>query len=119
MRVSSDFKTTAEWEQQIGRQVKLARIAFNLDQVRLATVAGVSVASLSNLERGKGSSLKTIICVARALGRTDWLGSFAPEPPSSDNEEGTRSKVIPRVSPGRFLAIQRSITLNRDQSVDQ
>jgi hypothetical protein len=47
------------------------------------------------------------------------LGSFAPEPPSSDNEEGTRSKVIPRVSPGRFLAIQRSITLNRDQSVDQ
>ena len=71
--------TIEEWESQFGRQVRTARVAQGLDQAHLASLANVSLATLSNLERGKGSTLKTLIAVARALGRTDWLESFAPE----------------------------------------
>ena len=46
----------------------MARIAGDLDQTGSAAIADVSIGALSNLERGKGSSLKTLIAVARALG---------------------------------------------------
>lgn len=71
--------TVDEWEVELGRQVRSARVARGLDQASLATQANVSLATLSNLERGKGSTLKTLVAIARALGRTDWLESFAPE----------------------------------------
>lgn len=71
--------TVEEREAQIGGQVRAARVARGLDQAHLASLANVSLATLSNLERGKGSTLKTLIAVARALGRTDWLENFAPE----------------------------------------
>jgi transcriptional regulator with XRE-family HTH domain len=71
--------TVDEWEASIGQQVRNTRVGSGLDQVQLASLANVSVATLSNLERGKGSQLKTVIAVARALGRTDWLESLAPE----------------------------------------
>jgi Helix-turn-helix. len=71
--------TVEEWETQVGRQVRAARVAGGLDQEQLASLANVSPATLSNLERGKGSTLKTVIAVARALGRTDWLENLAPE----------------------------------------
>jgi transcriptional regulator with XRE-family HTH domain len=73
------YLTVEEWEAVIGRQVRDARIAGGIDQEQLAARANVSPATLSNLERGKGSSLKTVVAVARALGRTDWLESLAPE----------------------------------------
>ncbi len=70
--------TVEEWEADVGRQIRAARVARGLDQARLAALANVSLATLSNLERGKGSTLKTVVAVARALGRTDWLESLAP-----------------------------------------
>ena len=70
--------TVEEWETVIGGQVRTARVAGGIDQAQLASLANVSLATLSNLERGKGSSLKTVIAVARALGRTDWLENLAP-----------------------------------------
>ena len=71
--------TVEEWEAQLGQQVRAARVARGLDQAHLALLANVSLATLSNLERGKGSTLKTLVAVARSLGRTDWLENFAPE----------------------------------------
>ena len=71
--------TVEEWEIRFGRQIRTARVASGLDQAKLASLANVSLATLSNLERGKGSTLKTVIAVVRALGRTDWLESLAPE----------------------------------------
>lgn len=71
--------TVAEWETQFGRQVRAARVAAGLGQADLASLANVSPATMSNLERGKGSTLRTVIAVARALGRTDWLENLAPE----------------------------------------
>ena len=55
------------------------RIRSNQEQTELAERAGVSVGALKNLEGGKGSSLKTLIKVARALGRTDWLEALEPK----------------------------------------
>lgn len=70
--------TSTEWEGWIGEQVRTARVAARLDQARLAALANISVGTLSNLERGNGSTLKTLVSVVRALDRTDWLEALAP-----------------------------------------
>jgi len=70
--------TVDQWEAVLGEQVRRVRIARNLDQSQLAALADVSVGSVSNLERGNGSSLRTLIAVLRALGREEWLESLAP-----------------------------------------
>ncbi|MGH2719742.1 MAG: helix-turn-helix domain-containing protein [Actinomycetota bacterium] len=70
--------TVQEWEAAVGEQLRAARIAEGLDQAGLAVRADVSLGAVKNLESGKGSSLKTVIRVVRALGRTDWLASLAP-----------------------------------------
>ena len=77
--VSRKNLTVAEWEAELGRQVRAARVARGLDQAGLAAQANVSLATISNLERGKGSTLKTLVAVARPLGRTDWLENFSPD----------------------------------------
>ena len=78
MQVRNSHQTVQEWEALVGEQIRQARIAADLEQERLAALADVSVNTLSNLERGKGSSLKTLIAVVRALGRTDWIEALAP-----------------------------------------
>jgi len=62
----------------VGGQVRSARLAADLDQRTLAARADVSVGAVKNLEGGKGSSLRTLIPVVRALGRLDWLEALAP-----------------------------------------
>jgi transcriptional regulator with XRE-family HTH domain len=76
--VENGNRTIEEWEALIGEHVRNARIASDLDQQRLSELANVSVGAVSNLERGRGSSLKTLVAVVRAVGRTDWLESLAP-----------------------------------------
>ena len=71
-------RTSDELEQLVGEQVRAARIARNLDQASLAALANLSVGAVSSLEQGKGSSLKTLVSVVRALDRTDWLEALAP-----------------------------------------
>ncbi len=78
MPLNRSHNTTHEWEVKVGDQVRAARIAADLDQSGLAALANVSVGALSNLERGKGSSLNTLVAVVRALKRTDWLEALAP-----------------------------------------
>jgi transcriptional regulator with XRE-family HTH domain len=73
-----NMKTSIEWENRIGAQVRAVRIATGLTQGELATAASVSETSVRSLERGAGSTLSTLIAVARALGREDWLGEFDP-----------------------------------------
>jgi transcriptional regulator with XRE-family HTH domain len=70
--------STDDWEQRIGDQVRRARLTAGLDQTELAERSDVSIGALRNLERGNGSTLRTLVRVARALGRQSWLGSLAP-----------------------------------------
>ena len=79
LQMERTYRTVEEWEERLGEQVREARVAADLDQARLAALANVSVRAISNLERGKGSSLKTLVAVVRALGRTEWLEALAPE----------------------------------------
>jgi transcriptional regulator with XRE-family HTH domain len=62
----------------VGAQVRDLRLRQNLRQADLARLANVSLSAVQNLEHGAGSSLKTLVQVARALGRADWLESLAP-----------------------------------------
>ena len=78
MVIQRSYLTVEEWETMVGEHVRAARVASNLDQTSLAALADISVGALSNLERGKGSSLKTVVAVVRALGRTNWLEALAP-----------------------------------------
>lgn len=100
-------RTVEEWERELGGQFRTARIAADLDQVALAELAGVSVGAVRNLERGAGSSLATVVRVARALDRTDWLQSFAPAVAISpldalaQSRRGERVHRRMRVSPRR------------------
>jgi transcriptional regulator with XRE-family HTH domain len=96
--------TVEEWEALVGRQVRAARVAAGLDQAGLASRANVSLATLSNLERGKGSTLKTVVAVARALERTDWLENLAPEvtvSPMQMLRSKRASRALVRVRPPR------------------
>ena len=68
-----------ELEQRLGEQLRALRIRAELDQVQLAALAGVGLSAVKSLENGKGSTLKTLVRVVRALGCTSWLDALAPQ----------------------------------------
>ncbi|SDC53933.1 hypothetical protein SAMN05216345_102678 [Cupriavidus sp. YR651] len=70
--------TPEELEHEIGSSLKRLRINCNLEQAVLAERAGVSTRALRNLELGNGSSLHTLVCVVRALGRQEWFATIGP-----------------------------------------
>jgi transcriptional regulator with XRE-family HTH domain len=74
--------STKEWEQRFGREVRKLRTRLRLTQDELASRANISKSSVQSLERGGGSTLSTIIRVARVLDRTEWLNSFTPDAPT-------------------------------------
>jgi len=71
-------RTIAELEEVLGEHIRRSRIASDLGQAELAQLADISVRALRNLERGRGSSVSTLIAVVRALGRTPWIDGLAP-----------------------------------------
>jgi len=96
MQLITTNRTVGEWEMVLGEQVRAARIATNLDQETLAARADLSVRAVSNLERGRGSSLKTLVAVVRALERTDWLEALAPAVTVSPLQMLRSSSATPR-----------------------
>jgi transcriptional regulator with XRE-family HTH domain len=110
MNVDRNYRSVEEWEQVVGEQVRNARITSGLDQERLAALADISVGALSNLERGKGSSLKTLVAVVRALGRTEWLKALAP-PVTVSPMQMLRSK---RRSPRARVRVRAGAPKERD-----
>lgn len=71
-------RTVDEWEAALGAQIRRTRVARGLTQQDLARLMDASVSAVRGLENGAGSSLKTLVRAARALGRTEWLDGFAP-----------------------------------------
>jgi transcriptional regulator with XRE-family HTH domain len=72
------YQTIEELETALGASLKALRLDRNIDQQSLAAQAGVSTGALKNLENGKGSTLKTLVSVLRALDRADWLTTIGP-----------------------------------------
>jgi transcriptional regulator with XRE-family HTH domain len=67
-------------ERELGAQFRALRLEANIDQASLARNSNVSLSALKSLEAGRGSTLRTVIRVARALGRLDWALGLRPEP---------------------------------------
>lgn len=72
------MQTSAEWEAELGRQIRALRLRQNLDQQQLAGRAGIALNAVKNLESGKGATLRSLIQALRALNRVDWLRALAP-----------------------------------------
>ena len=72
---------------ELGRRLKRTRLQRNQTQLRLAEEAGISLATVRNLEDGKPSQLVTLIRVLRVLGMLGGLERAIPAPPPSPIEE--------------------------------
>jgi len=107
--MESRHTTTSEWEARVGLAIRVLRQGADLTQAELAERANVSLSAVRYLEAGKGSSLSTLVRIARALDRTEWLESLAPPGPAvspiallharRDAERGAKQRV--RHAPAR------------------
>lgn len=70
--------TSADWEAELGRQLRSIRLRQNTDQRQLSLQAGVALNAVKNLEAGRGATVTSLVKVLRALGRADWLRALAP-----------------------------------------
>lgn len=94
--------TVTELEILMGERMRALRLSHNLDQKTVASRAGISVGALQNLERGSGSSTKSLIAVVRSLGRAAWLDTIAPVatidplnlPKAASQRQRARRKVL-------------------------
>ena len=91
-------------QSEIGRQLRAARLGRNLSQLDLAGRAGVSPGALKHLEAGQGATLKTLVCVVRALDRMEWLLAFGVDR-GGDAMAATRTAQPRRQRAGKARAV--------------
>ena len=77
--ITSSNITIGEWEREIGEAVRQLRISSGLGQIELADRANLSRSSIQALEQGRGTRLRTMLAVLRALDRSDAFESIMPE----------------------------------------
>lgn len=104
--------TTDELEARLGAQLRALRIAAELDQRALAERANVSVGAVQGLERGGGSTIRTLIRVVRALDRDDWLATLDPVGDVPSPLEQLRAE---RGEPRRRQRVRRRAEPERDR----
>ena len=75
----TQVSTPEELAAAIGENIRSLRLQRNLTQQTLAAQAGVSLSALRHLESGQGANLSTLVRVARALDREEWLQALAPQ----------------------------------------
>lgn len=68
-----------ELEICIGNSIKTLRIQKNMHRDTVCELAGISMNALRHLETGKGANIKTLVRVARVLGKQDWVMGLAPQ----------------------------------------
>jgi len=65
---------------EFGRKLRAQRLHRNLTQAHLAKLAGLSIPTLVQLEKGKGgTSLANVAKVLGVMGLADQLGQMLPE----------------------------------------
>jgi transcriptional regulator with XRE-family HTH domain len=77
------WSTVEELEGRVGAQVRTRRLRANRTVADVAVEAGVTPKTVQNLERGRGSSIATLVKVLRALDAEDWLETLASDEPVS------------------------------------
>lgn len=63
---------------EIGVALRQTRLQRNLSQKVVAERSQVSFNTVSNVEGGKGASLKSFLAICRTLGKTDWIKTLPP-----------------------------------------
>lgn len=78
----SQWLTTEEWLATLGEHIRANRLEFEggMSRQDLASLAGVSVSALANLETAQGASLTTFVRVLRALRMEAWIDALKPSP---------------------------------------
>lgn len=66
-----------------GTKIKQWRIERNLSQKELSERSGVSLFTISNIEKGNSCSLLTLLQILRALEKLELLNDFFTEAPIS------------------------------------
>jgi len=75
--------SSQEWERQLGEGVRAVRLQRNLTQeADLARRANIDRTTVGRIEGGEGGTIGSLVQIARALGREDWLNSFTPPAPA-------------------------------------
>lgn len=77
------WSTVEELESRVGEQVRARRLRANRTVENVAAEAGVAPRTVQNLERGRGSTVATLVKVLRAVNAEDWLDTLAPPEPVS------------------------------------
>jgi transcriptional regulator with XRE-family HTH domain len=68
--------TADEWQQKLGADIRDLRLRQNLTQAEVARRANIDRTTVVRIEAGEGGSMGSLIQIARALGREQWLDSF-------------------------------------------
>ena len=74
------FKSPEELQRELGRRIQRLRLTRNMNQRVAAEKAGITRASLQNLEAGRGSSVQTLLRTLKALNYLEGIELLAPEP---------------------------------------
>lgn len=82
IRNSIGTLTAEEWEVQLGTEIRELRLRQNLTQAEVARRANIDRTTVVRIERGEGGTVRSLVQIARALGREEWLASFAPPAPA-------------------------------------
>lgn len=77
------YRTTQEWEECLGAQIRRLRLQLDMSQREVGERCGLSTPTVARLESGAGSSTATLIKVLKVLRAQDWLETLVPPAPES------------------------------------
>ena len=75
-----EFNTITELATELGTRLRDIRVRRRFSQDELAARAGLSIRTVRDLERGKGSTVESLLRVLKALESLDGLALLAPRP---------------------------------------
>lgn len=75
-----ELLTNPDIEKELGKRLKNRRLDLNLSQTEIAERSGLSRRTITAIEHGEGSTLRTLIALLRALNALDTLEGLLPDP---------------------------------------
>lgn len=77
------FMSDKAIREELSSHIKQMRINARISQQELADKAGISRATITNMENGKGGTIDTLIAILRHLQKLNILDSFETNAPIS------------------------------------
>ena len=75
-----EYMTIVELAGELGTRIRDLRVRHRFNQEELAAHAGLGVRAVRDLERGKGSTVESLLKVLKALDSLEGLDYLAPKP---------------------------------------